>query len=59
MKITCSKRDDVLRRKAEYEADKAERTKRHNEQYAQFNKARLVSEDKIVSFVSQAIVAAG
>ena len=59
MKITCSKRDDVLRRKAEYEADKAERTKRYNEQYAQFNKARLVSEDKIVSFVSQAISSCG
>ena len=59
MKITCSKRDDVLRRKAEYEADKAERTKRYNEQYAQFKKARLVSEDKIVSFVSQAVSSCG
>ncbi len=59
MKITCSKRSDVLRRKAEYEADKAERTKRYNEQYAQFNKARLVSEDKIVSFVSQAVSSCG
>ena len=59
MKITCSKRDDVLRRKAEYEADKAERTKRYNEQNAQFNKARLVSEDKIISFVSQAVSSCG
>ena len=59
MKITCSKRDDVLRRKAEYEADKAERTKRYNEQYAQFSKARLVSEDKIVSFVRQAVSSCG
>lgn len=40
MKITASQRDDILKRKAEYEADKAYRQAKYNEQYKSWDAAR-------------------
>lgn len=40
MKITARKRDDILRDKAAYEADKAKRQVEYNKQYEAYDKAR-------------------
>lgn len=37
MKITCTKRDDILKRKQEYEADRSKRQARYDAQYKQFS----------------------
>lgn len=37
MKITCTKRDDILKRKQEYEADRSRRQARYDAQYKQFS----------------------
>ena len=42
MKITCTKRDDILKRKSEYEADRASRQSKYDSQY----KALLAEEGK-------------
>lgn len=42
MKITCTKRDDILKRKSEYEADRASRQSKYDSQY----KALLAEEEK-------------
>lgn len=39
MKITCSKRDDILKRKEAYEKDYNERKARHDEQYNSYKRA--------------------
>ena len=39
MKITASTRDDILKRKAEFDADYAERKARYDEQYGAYRKA--------------------
>lgn len=39
MKITCGKRDEILKQKEEYEADRAERQAKYNEQEQRFRQA--------------------
>lgn len=40
MKITATKRDDILKRKAEYEADFEARRQRHDDQYSRWGSAQ-------------------
>lgn len=47
MKITCSKRDDILKRRAEYESDYNARTERYNQQRAKYHEASQQLKDAI------------
>lgn len=39
MKITCNRRDDIIKRRDEYEADYNARKQKHDEQYEQYRRA--------------------
>ena len=55
MKITSAKRDDILKRKAEYEADKAKRQAKYNDQYQAYSDETNRRQEKIKSDISGAI----
>lgn len=49
MKITANRRDEILKRKSEYEADKAQRQSKYDEQYSKWDNARHDLFDSIKS----------
>lgn len=53
MKITCTKRDDILKRKQEYEADRAQRQARYDAQYEEFQKEYYSRKESIEDAVKQ------
>ena len=53
MKITCTKRDDILKRKQEYEADRSQRQARYDAQYAEFQKEYYSRKESIEDAVKQ------
>ena len=55
MKITCTKRDDILKRKSEYEADKSSRQSKYDAQYRKYLEEEERREEKIRNDVIGAI----
>lgn len=55
MKITCTKRDDILKRKSEYEADRASRQSKYDAQYRKYLEEDGRREEKIRNDVIGAI----
>lgn len=55
MKITSAKRDDILKRKSEYEADKAERQAKYDKQYNAFRNEDRSRQYKIIEDIRGAI----
>lgn len=55
MKITCTKRDDILKRKSEYEADRASRQSKYDSQYKALLAEEGKREDKLRNDVIRAI----
>lgn len=55
MKITCNKRDDILKRKQEYESDRANRQAKYDEEYRAYRDESRNREDKIRNDVIRAI----
>ena len=55
MKITCTKRDDILKRKSEYEADRASRQSKYDAQYRKYLEEEEKREDKLRNDVIGAI----
>lgn len=55
MKITCTKRDDILKRKSEYEADRSSRQSKYDAQYRTYLEEERKREDKIRNDVIGAI----
>lgn len=55
MKITCTKRDDILKRKSEYEADRASRQSKYDAQYKVLLEEEGRREEKIRNYVIGAI----
>lgn len=53
MKITCTKRDDILKRKQEYEADRSQRQARYDAQYEEFQKEYYSRKESIEDAVKQ------
>lgn len=53
MKITCTKRDDILKRKQEYEADRSQRQARFDAQYKEFQKEDYSRRETIKNAVKQ------
>lgn len=55
MKITSAKRDDILKRKSEYEADRASRQSKYDSQYKTYLEEERKRQDKIRNAVIEAI----
>lgn len=55
MKITCTKRDDILKRKSEYEADRSSRQSKYDAQYRKYLEEDGRREEKIRNDVIGAI----
>lgn len=55
MKITCTKRDDILKRKSEYEADRASRQSKYDAQYRKYLEEDGRREEKIRNDIIVAI----
>ena len=55
MKITCTKRDDILKRKSEYEADRSSRQSKYDAQYRKYLEEEGRREEKIRNDVIGAI----
>lgn len=55
MKITCTKRDDILKRKSEYEADKSSRQSKYDAQYRTYLEEEGKREEKLRNDVIGAI----
>lgn len=55
MKITCTKRDDILKRKSEYEADRSSRQSKYDAQYRKYLEEDERREEKIRNDVIRAI----
>lgn len=55
MKITCTKRDDILKRKSEYEADRASRQSKYDAQYRKYLEEDGRREEKIRNDIIGAI----
>ena len=55
MKITCTKRDDILKRKSEYEADRSSRQSKYDAQYRTYLEEDGRREEKIRNDVIGAI----
>lgn len=55
MKITCTKRDDILKRKSEYEADRSSRKSKYDAQYRKYLEEDRRREEKIRNDVIGAI----
>lgn len=55
MKITCTKRDDILKRKSEYEADRASRQSKYDAQYRKYLEEDRRREEKIRNDIIEAI----
>lgn len=55
MKITCTKRDDILKRKSEYEADRSRRQSKYDAQYRKYLEEDRRREEKIRNDVIGAI----
>lgn len=55
MKITCTKRDDILKRKSEYEADRSSRQSKYDAQYRKYLEEEVRREEKIRNDVIGAI----
>lgn len=55
MKITCTKRDDILKRKSEYEADRSSRQAKYDKQYESFRDEDWSRQSKIVAYIRGAI----
>ena len=55
MKITCNRRDDILKRKQEYESDRAKRQAKYDEEYRSYRDESRNREDKIRNDVIGAI----
>jgi hypothetical protein len=55
MKITCTKRDDILKRKSEYEADRYSRQSKYDKQYEAFRDEDHSRQSKIIYDIRGAI----
>lgn len=55
MKITCNRRDDILKRKQEHESDRAKRQAKYDEEYKAYKDESRNREDKIRNDVIDAI----
>lgn len=55
MKITCNRRDDILKRKQEHESDRAKRQAKYDEEYQAYKDESRNREDKIRNDVIDAI----
>lgn len=55
MKITCNRRDDILKRKQEYESDRAKRQAKYDAEYRSYRDESRNREDKIRNDVIGAI----
>lgn len=55
MKITCTKRDDILKRKSEYEADRSRRQSKYDAQYRKYLEEDGRREEKIRNDIIGAI----
>ena len=53
MKITCTKRDDILKRKQEYEADRSQRQARFDAQYEEYQNEYYSRRETIKNAVKQ------
>ena len=53
MKITCTKRDDILKRKQEYEADRAQRQARYDAQSKNYDDEDISRKKSIEDAVKQ------
>ena len=60
MKITCSRKDDILKRLSEWEADYNEKHARHEEQYAKYDEAveaqMAVLSDEVMAQIGETIL---
>lgn len=55
MKITCNRRDDILKRKQEYESDRAKRQAKYNEEYQAYREEEYGRRQSLEKTVIRAI----